>query len=332
MHTLKGRVITGPTLRNIQSLGLDGQTVDIATAFYTRRALESLTITARKVRLLCRIDLARIDEWCSGYVAPDALLDKMKALREMGAEVSLFGHHEAHVKAYTGSKGALVGSANLTLRGFGGGLEMVVHTISRSGVDLVRASLSQYQQRLTKISIEDLAQYVRKNLKTVQDAQKKARTNVENKLPDVPRDRILNGFGSYQSFLVWLKKRPGEGARVILARANGQGNLQGHIHRNFYGLRQYFLTYPEFQVPFSKQDATTYKLSKDVETEALIKEFVESHATDEDDFKLEIWKTYLPQECGGRAEKHGGTIGNLNRMLPLVAQYLEFTSSRPTGA
>ena len=72
-------------------------------------------------------------------------------------------------------------------------------------------------------------------------------------------------------------------------------------------------------------NSDTYKLSRDATMEQHLNGFVSEFATDEDDFSLDNWKTYLPIECGGRAGRHGGTIGNLNYMLPLVAAYLAHT-------
>jgi hypothetical protein len=327
MKNLKGQVIVGPTLRQVQTLGLDGASVDIATAFYTRRALDSLTITAKHARLLFRVDLANTRDWVRGYVAPDALLAKIDALLAKNIRIDLFGHPKAHVKAYVGSRGALVGSANLTLRGLGGGLELAVRARDTNGVKLVRDALTNYQKRLDKIELDDLRDFVTTNLKTVKAEQKKWRQehqeDDEDRLPNVARDQIAGAMGSYPSFLAWLGKRKTAAAKETFDRANGKSHLQGHIHRNYYGLRQFFLAFPELQVLFSKGDEDTYKLSKDAAMEALLKEFVLQHAADEEDFSLDRWKTYLPIECGGRAERHGGTIGNLNRMLPLVAKYLE---------
>jgi len=127
--------------------------------------------------------------------------------------------------------------------------------------------------------------------------------------------------------LEWLARQKSAAAAEILARAKGKGNLQGHIHRNFYGLRQYLMARPEEMERFANEDSSFYRLSGDAATEKRLKDFVTHQASNEHDFSLDIWKTYLPEECGGRAGKHGGTIGNLNRMLPLVAKYLRPRSS-----
>lgn len=330
MKNLKGQAIVGPTLRQVQALGLDGPQVDIATAFYSRRALNSLAIKANRVRLLFRVDLERTREWERGYVAPDALLDKIDALIADGVKVDLFGHPKAHVKAYVGSKGALVGSANLTLRGLGGGLEMAVRTRDAAGAKLVRDSLSVYQQRLSTIELDALRDFVSKHLKAVRAAQATTKRDEEDedRLPDVPRDQAAGALGSYAAFLTWLGTQAGDAAKVILDRAEGQSQLQGHIRNNFYGLRQFFLAYPEFQASISGKNAAEYRLFGDAQTEANLKDVVLKHATDEQDFRIETWKSYLPAECGGRVPKRGGTIGNLNRMLPLVAKYLEHLQKR----
>lgn len=315
-------MIVGPTLRDVQNIGLDGPQVDIATAFYSRRALDSLRINARRVRFLCRLDLTRTDEWRAGYIAPDALLAKIDALRDAGSVVTLCASARAHAKAYAGRVGAMTGSANLTLRGFGGGYELVVRGSGDEAVLAVRAALNRYERKLLPVDIENLREYVTTNLRSVQ-ASLRRRPPLEDRLPSVPRDGLSARLGSYESFKGWLGKQVENGARIILNRANGQANLQGHIHRNFFGLRQFFLAYPETLTRFAREDPDRYKLSRDPNTERAIADFVSRFAVDEDDFSLHTWKTYLPRECGGRAGRHGGTIGNLNYMLPLVARYLE---------
>lgn len=87
-------------------------------------------------------------------------------------------------------------------------------------------------------------------------------------------------------------------------------------------MRQLFLADPDARDRFEVESPDLYKLSRDPQMESRIARFVKENAVDETDFRLDVWKTYLPVECGGRAGKHGSTIGNLNRMLPLVARYL----------
>jgi hypothetical protein len=87
--------------------------------------------------------------------------------------------------------------------------------------------------------------------------------------------------------------------------------------------------FPETLQSFRRTDPDSYKLSKDPAMEDMLKSFVHDFAVDEASFVLERWRTYLPIECGGRAGRHGGTIGNLNYMLPLVAAYLAHTLKVP---
>jgi len=187
----------------------------------------------------------------------------------------------------------------------------------------IKAGISRYMAGLQHIKLDELESFVADNLESVCAERKKYNhPNLESRPPKIFQSDRPDRLGTYQDFLGWLKRVNSEAAIEILARANGKNNLSGHIYRNFFGLRQYLLYAPDTQRRFAKESEDDYKLSKDPATESEMKGFVLNHAFDEDNFSLETWKTYLPQECGGRAEKHGGTIGNLNRMLPLVAKQL----------
>jgi len=313
-------MIIGPVLHDVTKLGLKGKNVDIATGFYTSRALLSLRICSEELRFMCRLDFTSIVEWKIGVIAPDVLLDLLINYRDEGGKVSLYTAPNAHAKVYMGSKAAFIGSANLTLRGFGGGLEVLQVIKSKSELTKLRRSLNKYAKLLKYTDLGELNEYVQMHKKKV--ARSKRKKGTEDRLPKTSRDQRIR-LGTYQAFQVWLTHQPESSAKEIYERAHGKGNLQGHIHRNFYGLRQFLITYPDIMEEFRSKSPDTYKLSSDSIMESKLESFVKNHAVDEDDFILEIWKTYLPIECGRRAEKHGGTIGNLNRMLPLVARYMD---------
>lgn len=215
----------------------------------------------------------------------------------------------------------MIGSANLTLQGFGGGWEMVQTSREPHDIRTVRASLKAYARTLTAFTLEELEAYVAKHKDFVSEFRKKNKRLLYRDFLTAPATRPPR-LGAYAHFLGWVENQPSDAAKEISARAHGKGNLQGHINRNFYGLRQFLLAYPENLERFRIENPDTYRLSADSATENAIASFVAENAVDEDSFSLNTWKTYLPQECGGRAARHGGTIGNLNRMLPLVARYL----------
>ena len=131
-------------------------------------------------------------------------------------------------------------------------------------------------------------------------------------------------LGDYGSFLRWLGRRSrSAAAREIRDRAKGKGQLGGHIHRNFYGLRQFLLARPALMRRFEMEDPNDFTLRGAADVKVALGTFVRMEAADEGDFfKLDTWRTYLPESCGGKPKSGSGTQGNLNRMLPLVARYL----------
>lgn len=316
--------IVGPVLQDVQRLGLDGREVVIASAYYTSAPLKNLSITARKIRLLLRLDLDSIDDWVSGSIDPVALLQFAQRHEARGARVELFVGPAAHAKVYVGSSGFLGGSANLTTRGFSGtGHEIVWRETSPNAIRDMRNRLQEYAGNLKQIEIPELADYVARNEKTLIKRRRNRKLSTQKESRIIRVDGRPNRLGSYDDFKNWLQDQPEPAANEISERADGKGNLSGHIYRGFYGLRQFLLSRPTILNSFKQENPDNYKLSRDRDTESELSEFVLNEASDEENFLLERWRTYLPVERGGRAANHGGTIGNLNRMLPLVARYLE---------
>lgn len=315
------RVIVGPILTDLLALDWRGEEAILATAFYSKRALESLAVSSKKLQVFCRLDKEDPFEWARGMVAPDALLAWLKTLETSGKNIELRVHRSAHAKVYCGQSAIMIGSANLTLQGFGGGWEIVHTSADPDDIQHGRLALNAYASAMDKMELDELDQYVKQHRSFVRKFAKKHRTARRRDRISTPVTRPAR-LGNYQGFLTWLGKRSEASAQEILDRAYGKAQLSGHINRNFFGLRQFLLAYPDQLRRFQNEKPDEYKLSKDAKTEGDISAFVRNHASDEDKFTLDTWMTYLPKECGGRAAKHGGTIGNLNRMLPLVARYL----------
>lgn len=321
------RVIVGPILSDLHRLDWNGEHVVLATAFYSDRALSSLVVTASRLQVLCRLDADDPSEWARGWIAPDILLGRLRSFEANGTRIDLRVHRSAHAKVYAGATGVMIGSANLTLQGFGGGWEMVHASSDPEDVRNVREGLEKYARTMEPMTLDELEAYTAKHGDFVREYRKAHKSSRHRDKVSAPTARPPR-LGGYRDFLRWLNRQTGEAAREIHARARGKGNLQGHINRNFFGLRQFLLAYPESLERFRTENADAYKLSADATTEGALATFVGRHAADEAQFSLDVWKTYLPRECGGRAARHGGTIGNLNRMLPLVARYLATRTRR----
>lgn len=319
------QILVGPILKDVEELGLSGKEALIATAYYTAGPLKKLRIDAQRVTFVVRLDQENLIDWVWGSIDPIALCDAVNGLMNRGIDVKMYAGKLAHAKMYVGEHRALIGSANLTTPGFSGVGNEVLWRLdlqSKQGRNFVRG-FRRYTDGMATLSVHELEEFIQKNRSRVA----KAARSIRRKSLEVPPAKITEAqrptrLGSYLGFQKWLGTRGTDAAKEILARAHGKGNLSGHIYRNFYGIRQYLIHSPEKQDKFSELSENTYKLSSDSKTENDISNFVKNYATDEDDFVLDTWKTYLPAECGGRAAKHGGTIGNMNRMLPLVAKYL----------
>lgn len=319
--------IEGPTLPILRSIGLDGKEVHLVTAFYSEAPLRWLRqeLAAETVTVAARLDLRNPSEWLCGSIDPEALLTFLKSLHNRGVAVRFFASPVAHAKIFVGDRGVIVGSANLSTRGFGAGAE-VVRVSGRAEVRRARRSVIAYMRRLDIISLDDLERYVGRYARDAREARRSRavrRSSDEDRLPRIRIEGRRMPAGSYDDFVRWLDRQRSDAAREIAARARGKSQLSGHIHKNFYGLRQFLLADPTDLRRFAQEDEDIYRLSADQDSERSISQFVHRNAVDEGEFKLDTWQTYLPVECGGRAGKHGGTIGNLNRMLPLVARYLE---------
>ena len=266
-----------------------------------------------------RLDLERPDEWIARAVAPDALLEFVN--RHTNVDIRMYCGPRAHAKVYIGDNAFFVGSANYTVRGLSGtAAELVWYESSSAAVRKMRQALAEYRSALTPLSRAALKDYVERYGDVVKRRPPKAKRSPEDSLPaDAARPART---GTYEGFLRWLERRDGAAAEV-LARARGKGNLSGHIRMNFYGIRQFLLAHPGYGHALRRAGPESYRLVEDVDLQQDLRTFVLHEATDEGGLVVNTWRTYLPQHSGGKPKSGGGTQGNLNRMLPLMAQYLK---------
>lgn len=318
--------IVGPIFSDLDALSFVGKKTTIATAFYSQSAMFKIKTSADRLDLLMRLDLSSCEEWKRGMIDPAGLLAFTQHHRDEGRKVNLLVHPFAHAKAYIGQDGFFVGSANLTLKGFSGvGHELLWHQSDKAACAEFLKVLDHYAKGFEAIQPIQLENYVDRNRATViawrkanpLKFRKQDEDRVESSSPKAAR------HGDYEKFKIWLAKRPEKEASTIFRRANGEGGLSGHIRANFYGLRQWLLFDADMMKLAISKSADTYNLARDSIEENKLKSFVDNHAANEPDFSLSTWRGYLPSECGGRARNRGGTIGNLHRMIPLIAKFLK---------
>jgi hypothetical protein len=321
--TQRPRAIVGPLVSDIANI--TGADVTLATAFYTSGALNVLNIRAKRLRLLMRLNLKSVADWAMGSLDPVALQTFIQRHQQAGREVSLLISPTAHAKIYSGQNGYLVGSANLSTRALSGSAAEILwfesDDVRKQAMD---AAVQTYSEKFQTCSLDQLDAYIAENETKAKDLAKK----ISRELLSDEEDRLPNGIvrparlGDYDTFLLWLSKHSSPAAEEVLARANGKQNLSGHIRQAFFGIRQFLLGNPKFMRYFKTIDPAAYSFSGDGTTAKMLGTFVTRHARDEGAFSPEKWQTYLPKSAGGKQVSGGATSGNLNRMLPLIAQYL----------
>ena len=316
------KALLGPVLSDVLELS-KGKAFTLASAFYSAPRLDALTISAQSADILVRLDLNSIDAWVARAIAPDALLRLWQ--RHPKVDIKVFSSEGAHAKVYAGDNAFLIGSANFTVRGLSGTTDEILwlERDSTAKKKMGRA-LRDYKASLQPVTQDELEVYVAKNLAQVKALQRRAARSPEDSLP--PRVHRPARMGSYEQFLSWLSATQSSAASEILARANGKGQLSGHIRMNFYGIRQFLLAQPAQGEYLRSADPDRYRLSRDGNMEQAIERFVAMEASDEGGLSVDTWRTYLPERAGGKPKTGGGTSGNLNRMLPLVAKYLRYAA------
>jgi hypothetical protein len=313
-----GHLIVGPVLADVTRLSTGSHFV-LASAFYSGPRLRATTITASSAELLVRLDLTKPDEWVTRAISPDGLLDLVD--RHPDVDIGMYCGPHAHAKVYVGDDTFLVGSANYTMRGLAGTTNEVLWCdTSKGGMQSVRRALARYRKGLRPLSYAELKDYVERYFPIVKRLSRKAKTSPEDSPTfDAPRPRRL---GAYEDFLRWLEKEGSTAAAEVLARARGKGNLSGHIRMNFYGIRQFLLGHPGVGRNLRRELPAAYRIAGDPALEQDLRYFVANEATNEGGLVVDTWRTYLPMRLGGKPKSGGGTQGNLNRMLPLMARYL----------
>lgn len=315
-------------MADLRRIGLESDYVAIASAFYSRQRLEALRVRAERLDLFVRLNCSDLTEWINGAVDPAALLVFSKQLIRRSVQVRIFIGSTAHAKVYLGEKGFLVGSANLTVRGFAGLADEILWYESDPGARRAMTSaLKRYGASLRQLELEELSDFVEKNRGAVNKARAKLGLTPQTMRPmeDTIPPSIIRPprLGDFEDFVRWLDRQQGDAPKLIARRARGEGQLSGHIKRNFFGLRQFFIAHPTEMREALRQNPDAYALHHDPRMQSALRTFVLREAVNEDALSVSVWRTYLPYSVGGKPKTGGGTSGNLKRMIPLVARYLE---------
>jgi phosphatidylserine/phosphatidylglycerophosphate/cardiolipin synthase-like enzyme len=128
--------------------------VKILSKFFIR----SETCITRKFEVWFRLSS---HDHAAGLTDYNTLLEFLECLRNKRKETSLELRHSdsLHAKIYMTPKSTLVGSSNLTSRGFGTNLEVAVLLDDPDHVEQVEEFVKKIRISLTKIDLEDLREF-----------------------------------------------------------------------------------------------------------------------------------------------------------------------------
>jgi len=300
----------------------EGSRVTIFSPFYTAaglllfKHLLDKNDSIKEVDFNCR--LTKYD-WIQGSIDPESLL---KIVKSSAGRIKFNIAHEdtLHAKAYFCEKKGLIGSANLTLRGFGNGLEfllLISDSVLKSTKEWLEKHVSPY---LEKITLSDLEHFIEKNKTEVYEKRRRIKRALNKK---IKRKIASLPYPSIDDFIDYCAKLNRAAPKEIVLRSMGKDQLSGHIKNLYYASQQFFDKYQKLIKQLSKASPDDFRLQNAPFKRTWIK-FIQSSLLRNIlsvGFLAQSTLNYLPSVVGGKQTTGGAGIGNLNRILPLVAKF-----------
>lgn len=319
---MKHRNIIKPVVPDpnaLKTVVKDCSSITVFSPFYTAGGLflfESAlneNISIKEINFNCRLTK---HDWIQGSIDPEALLRMCRKLNSQ-IRLNIACNDMLHAKAYYSEKMGLVGSANLTSQGFGNGLEFLL-MITGNVLDDVKSWFKHnVGPSLRKISIRELRQFVKQNIHEVNREKKKIRKILKRKI-------FTLGHISIDRFINFCAKLQGSAPKEVVLRFFGKDQLSGHIKNFYYASYQFLNKNRNLVKPMAKISPNDFRLQNTPYLN-IWKRFIKS-ANIKDipsvGFYAQSTLRYLPIKLGGRQTTGGAGIGNLNRVLPLVARFI----------
>jgi HKD family nuclease len=299
-----------------------GSHVTIFSPFYTAaglllfKHLLDRNNSIKEVNFNCRLTK---HDWIQGSIDPESLLEIVKI--SAGRIKFNIAHRDTlHAKAYFCEKNGLIGSANLTSQGFGSGLEfllLVSDSVLKSTKEWFKKHVSPY---LKKITLGELEYFIEKN-KTEVYKKRRIINRVLNK--KIKRKTLFLPYAPVDDFIDYCAKLDGAASKEVVLRFMGKDHLSGHIKNFYYASQQFFDKYQKLTKKMSQVLPDNFRLQNAPFKITWIKFIQGSQLKDivPVGFLAQSTLNYLPSALGGKQTTGGAGIGNLNRILPLVAQF-----------
>jgi HKD family nuclease len=308
-----------PSREALRTVVKDCSSITIFSPFYTAGGLflfESMLkegASIKKIKFNCRLTK---HDWIHGSIDPMALL-RMCTRFNGQINVNIACNDMLHAKAYYNEKVGLIGSANLTSQGFGNGLEFLLMITDDVLKDVKTWFNYKISSRLDTISRSQLKYFIKQNIDEVEQERMKIRK--------VPKRKIaISSYMPVNFFIDYCASFNNPIAEEVVLRFMGKDQLSGHVKNFYYASYQFFAKKKKLIRPLADMSLKDFRLQETPYKDTWIK-FICSPAIKDIPsvgYYAKSTLNYLPQRVGGRQTSGGAGIGNLNKVLPLVAKFI----------
>lgn len=282
-------------------------------------------------------------DWLRGFSDPPELLNLLDMLNSDGIDVELEVYRRLHAKAYAADEAlALVGSANLSEGGFGANLELSVRFSGGEAVKAINDLEEFCAPFLQSITLEDLQEWVEFSRPTVEEARSLKSQELEVLEPVQSKlDQILDFGGTDSSrleepeltdmeeFVQWLENNFAlSGAEYAYDAHYGRNQYSGHFKQGFFASMRFLSEHPDLRMSLSDElkrlsPDDQFKLNRFSQVAETWQEHLDAHAMDKGShYSYSTLRSILPASLGGTLSGGGGAGPTIQRILPLVAQFV----------
>lgn len=315
-----------PNSDSLDSILTNESKITICSPFYTAGGLMlfeellSQNNSINEINFNCRLNK---QDWINGVIDPEYLLGIIEKYRKK-IKFNVSCADNLHAKIYYGEQRGLIGSANLTSKGFGNSLEFLLLLSGNTLIPVQKWHKKKIVPFLKLISLQELKTFVQTNKKEVSKKRKAIIRILKKRQPNV-----LLSFPSIYDFIDFCAKRNDEVAKEVVLRFMGKEQLSGHIINFYYASQQFLNCNKALIKEITATPPGSFRLQKAPFKNDWIN-FIKSQKLK--DIRIVKYSrrstfNYLPKSLGGKQTSGGAGVGNLNRVLPLVAQFMRVEGS-----
>jgi len=335
----------------------------LCTPYFTKEGLDLVrheVASSEKIELVIRLN---VYDWANGVADLNQLREFIQFLTDNQAEIDLYLCANLHAKIYASKdqRRAYFGSANLTLAAFSSNFEIMTYLTNDESkpvlqlVEVLQRALNsmplndfldiitvchdaveRVRPRIAEMDLETDANFnaaVTLFSEELHNKVRKGRPTSRPKHRAVSPDEVgdfegLDGhWPSLDEFIDYCRISKSRDARDIVARHEGQSNLQGHIKHMFYGALFFFYENPD-SISLVPEDLLTRERTVWAQ-EPWIRMWIDYLGKHSGEFynnlrfNYDTLMTYLPTILGGVQESGGASSGNFKKVIYHLSRMLQ---------